>query len=91
MVAIAEDIGRLNFPLITRGWVSRLHIRRVLAAVPAHPPLLVLPAIPANAAVRVRGVGAMLQVVTAGCGQCGLERGRPSLVGLGESPHLLGG
>ena len=58
---------------------------------PAHSPLLVLPAIPAHAAVHVCSVGAVLQVVTAGCGQCGLERRRPPLIGLGESPHLLRG
>jgi hypothetical protein len=57
----------------------------------AHSPLLVLPAIPAHATVDVRGVGAVLQVVTAGCRQGGLERGRPRLVSLRESPDLLGG
>jgi hypothetical protein len=52
-------------------------VRRAKLA-PAHPP-------------HVRRVGAVLQVVPAGCGECGLERGRPSLIGLGESPHLLRG
>jgi hypothetical protein len=54
---------------------------------PAHPPLLVLPTLPTNAAVHVCGVGAVVQVVAAGCS----KRGRPPLVGLGESPHLLRG
>ncbi len=33
----------------------------------------------------------MLKVAPAGCHQCGFERSRPLVVGLGESPHLVGG
>jgi hypothetical protein len=54
---------------------------------PAHPPLLVLPTITAHAAVRVRSVGAVIQVVAADGGQCG----RPPLIGVSESPNLLRG
>jgi hypothetical protein len=61
------------------------------ATVPAHPPLLVLPAVPTRTPVHIGSVGAVLEVVTAGCRQCGLERGRPLLVSLGEPPYLLRG
>ena len=33
----------------------------------------------------------MLDVVTSGCRQGGLKRCRPAVVGLGESPNLVGG
>jgi hypothetical protein len=43
----------------------------------------------ADAALDVRGVGAVLEVVAAGRSQCGLKRRRPLVVGLGEPPHLI--
>ena len=58
-------------------------------ATPAHPLTLVLPTLPARATADVRRSGPMLQVVPTGSRQCGLERTRPQLVGLGQSPHLV--
>jgi hypothetical protein len=89
MAAIAEDIGWLNFPLITGGRVSRLHIRISTAAVPGHPDALLVPALAADAAVRVRRVRAVLEVVAAACRQDGIEFLGPFLVGFGESLDLI--
>jgi hypothetical protein len=50
---------------------------------PAQPPPLMVSAVPAHAAVHVRGVGAVLEIVTAGCGEGGFQRCRPGLVGFG--------
>jgi hypothetical protein len=38
----------------------------------------------------IGGIGAMLEVVPAGCRYGGLKRCRPFMVGLGEPPHLIG-
>jgi hypothetical protein len=43
----------------------------------------------ADAALDVRGVGAVLEVVAAGRSQCSLKRRRPLVVGLGEPPDLV--
>jgi hypothetical protein len=51
----------------------------------------VLPTLPANAAAHVRGVRAVLEVVTAGCRQGGLQSPGPFLVGPSKPPHLIGG
>ena len=42
-------------------------------------------------AVQVRGVGAVPEVVAAGCYQGGLNRSGPLVVSLGQPPHLIGG
>jgi hypothetical protein len=57
-----------------------------LSSVLRHPGALVLPTVTADAAVDVRGVRGVLEVVAAGCHQGSVERSRPFLVGLGE-PH----
>jgi hypothetical protein len=62
-----------------------------LAMVPAHPDALVFPTLTAHAAVHVRGIGAMLEIVPAGCRQGCLQCCRPLRVGLGEAPDLVGG
>ena len=45
----------------------------------------------ANAAAHVRGVRAVLEVVTAGCRQGGLQSLGLLLVAPGKPPHLIGG
>jgi hypothetical protein len=60
-----------------------------LAAVLGHPSPLVLPAVLADTALHVGGVGPMGEVVPAGCRQGGLKRRRPLLVGLGQPPNLV--
>ena len=62
-----------------------------LAAVPAHPNLLMHSAVAADAAVDVRSIGAVLEVISAGCGQGAVQCRRPLLVGFGEPPYLTGG
>ena len=60
------------------------------AAVPAHPDALMLPTFATDAALHVRGIGAVLEVVPAGCRQGGIQLLRPILVGLGQAPDLVG-
>ena len=48
-----------------------------------------LAALAADTARHIRGVGAVLQVVSAGCGQSGLQRCRPLLVGISQPPHPI--
>jgi hypothetical protein len=50
-----------------------------------------LPTLPAYAARYIRGVAAVLEVVSAGCRQRSLHRGRPLFVGFGEPPDLVRG
>jgi hypothetical protein len=45
----------------------------------------------ADAAVDIRGIGAVLKVVPAGRRQGSLQLLGPFLVSLGEPPHLVGG
>jgi hypothetical protein len=52
-------------------------IRPDLAAILAHPDLLVLPTLAADAAVHVRGVGAVLEVIPTHCRQGGFKRCQP--------------
>jgi hypothetical protein len=54
----------------------------------AIPDTLVLATVPADTARHVRGVGAVLEVISAGCRQGGLERGKPLFVGLDEGGDL---
>ena len=56
-----------------------------------HPDALVLPTLPAILSRHIGGIRTVLKVAPAGCHQCGFERSRPLVVGLGESPHLVGG
>jgi hypothetical protein len=58
---------------------------------PGHTNALVGSALAADAAVRVGGASAVLEVVSPRCRQGGLKRSRPVLVGFGESPNLVGG
>ena len=62
-----------------------------LGAVPAHPNLLMRSAVAAHAAVRVRGVGAVLQIFSAACRQGGLQLLGPFLIGPGEPKHPIRG
>jgi hypothetical protein len=50
---------------------------------------LVLPALLADAALRVGGISSVLEVDSTGSGQSGLQCCRPSLVGFGQPPHLV--
>jgi hypothetical protein len=43
----------------------------------------------ANTPRHIRGIGSVLEVDSTGSGQSGLQRYRPSLVSLGQSPHLV--
>jgi hypothetical protein len=43
----------------------------------------------ANTARHIRGIGSVLEVDSTGSGQSGLQCCRPSLVGFGQSPHLV--
>ena len=47
-------------------------------------------AVAVHTTVDVRGVSAVVQVVSPGCGQYGLELLGPLLVGPGHPPHLIG-
>jgi hypothetical protein len=61
-----------------------------LSAVASHPYALVFAALAADTTVHVRGVGAVLEVVSAGCRQGVLQPLGPLGVGSGEPPHLIG-
>ena len=63
----------------------------MIRAVPCHTDALMGPALAADAAMRVGGASAVLEVVSPRCRQGGLKRSRPVVVGLGESPNLVGG
>ena len=52
---------------------------------------LVGSALAADAAVRVGGASAVLEVASPRCRQGGLKRCRPVVVGPGEPPNLVGG
>ncbi len=49
-----------------------------------------LPTFAADTAVDVRGIGAVLKIITTGCRQGCIQLLRPFLVGLGEPPYLIG-
>jgi hypothetical protein len=57
---------------------------------PPHPHALEGPALTADTPGHVCGIRAVLGVVPTGCRQGGLQPLRPFLVGLGQSPHLIG-
>ena len=61
-----------------------------LAAILGHPLPLIRPAVVADTARAVRGIGAVLEVVPMARGQGGLKRCRPVVVGLGDAPDLVG-
>jgi hypothetical protein len=63
--------------------------KALLAAVPRHPLPLMFPAVFADTASHIGGVGAVLQVAAAGRCKGFLERRRPLCVGLGEPPDLI--
>ena len=50
-----------------------------------------LPALLADAARQIGGIGPMLEIVPAGGHQSCRQRGRPLFVGLGEPKDLIGG
>jgi hypothetical protein len=50
-----------------------------------------LAALAADTTRHIRGVRAVLEVVAAGRCKGSLQLGRPFLVGLGQSPHLIRG
>src|SRR3954451_23457728 len=60
-----------------------------LASVPCHPLPLVLSAFLADTALHVGGISSVLEVDSPGSSQSGFQRCRPSLGGLGHSPHLV--
>ena len=60
-----------------------------LAVVLGHPSPLVVPAVLADTASHICGIGAVLEVAAAGCRERSLEFCRPLPVGLGQSPHLV--
>ena len=61
------------------------------ATVTAHPDELILPTVAAHAAVQIRGVGAVLQVISAARRQSGLQLLGPFLIGPGEPKHPVRG
>jgi hypothetical protein len=61
------------------------------SAVPVHPNLLMRSAVAAHAAVEVRGVGAVLQLLSAACRRGGLQLLGPLVVGPGEPKHPIRG
>jgi hypothetical protein len=85
------DEVRLSSPanLMTEP-LDRTHRMHALP-VPTHPDLLVRPTLSTDAARHICGVGAVLEVVPAAGHQSGLKCAGPLLVGLGQSPHLVGG
>ena len=58
-------------------------------AIPSHAESLMRPALTADAAGHITGVGAVLEVAASGSCQGCIERRRPRFVGLGEAPHLV--
>ena len=62
-----------------------------LSTKPRHPDALVLPALAADTAAHICGIGSMLEVVPAADRQSGLKCAGPLLVGPGETEHLVRG
>ena len=62
-----------------------------LIALLRHPDPLVTAALAANTPSHIGGVGAVLEVVAAGCHEGGLQLGRPLVVSPGEPKHSVGG
>jgi hypothetical protein len=60
-----------------------------LTALLRHPDPLMTAAFAANTSRHIRGICSVLEVDSTGSGQSGLQCCRPSLVGLGQSPHLV--
>jgi hypothetical protein len=60
--------------------ISAWHGLHYCAAVSRHPDTLVLSTIPADIASHVRGIAAVLDVISAGCRQGCLNPGRPHFV-----------
>jgi hypothetical protein len=60
-----------------------------LSALLRHPDPLMTAAFAANTPRHIRGIGSVLEVDSTGSGQSGLQCCRPSLVDLGQSPHLV--
>jgi hypothetical protein len=56
---------------------------------PSHPLALVLPALLADTAGHICGIGAVPEVAPTSGHQGSLERGRPRFICLGEPPHLI--
>jgi hypothetical protein len=73
-----------NFLTYSDSWPSSL------TPILGHPLPLMFPAVLADTARHIGGIGAMLHVATAGGRQRSLEFCRPLLVGLGEPPDLIG-
>jgi hypothetical protein len=61
-----------------------------LAPTSGHPDALVGPTFAANTSLHLRGVRAVLEVVSAGCRQSSLQPLGSFRVGLGQPPHLVG-
>jgi hypothetical protein len=59
-------------------------------AVPRHPDALMLPTLTTDTAAHIGGVGAVLEVLSAGCRQRSLKLLRPFAVCPGQPPHLVG-
>jgi hypothetical protein len=68
--------------------VEEVLLRTSRVSVPTHPPLLVLPAIPAHAAVDISGISPVPQIISPGSDQRRLQRRRPLHVGPSEPPYL---
>ena len=63
----------------------------VSATAPAHPNLLMRPAVAANTAVMYAASVPCSKFLAAACRQGGLQLGRPLVVGPGEAKHLVRG
>jgi hypothetical protein len=59
--------------------------------VPGRPDALMGPTLPADTAVHVRSIGAVLKVVSAGRCKGGIQHLGPFRVGLRQPPHLVRG
>ena len=90
-VSLVDVVGVSLLMRGTRFTGLSRHSTVFVSPVPAHPDALVLPTFAADTAVRVGGIGAMPEVFPTGCRQCGLELLGPFVVGLSQSPHLVGG
>jgi hypothetical protein len=60
-----------------------------IGTTPTQPKALVRPALAADAAAHVRRGAAVLEIVSTGGGQRGVQLLRPLLIGFGESPDLI--
>jgi hypothetical protein len=82
-------LRQLLGPRVPTQFDSRAWFGAVASLVSRHADALVCPAFAADTAVRVRRIGAVLEVIPTGCRQGCIQSLRPFLVGFGQSHTRL--